>query len=256
MMGTSTIEGELWGAHAEVWAQTEKVCLALWQAMLDDSGVGEGTRFLDLGCGSGGASVLAAERGAKVWGFDASANLLEIARRRVPGGDFRQGEIESLPYADQAFDVVFAANSIQYVGDKQSALREVRRVMADSGRFVIGMWCEMERCQMAPIFKAIMEAAPPPPDAPPTLSVRDNLVELVEDSGFTIEKEREVECMFEFENLEDAWEKNRAAGIMVGVARMIGEERLEALFKEKAGPFRDDHGRIRLSNWFRLLVCR
>jgi ubiquinone/menaquinone biosynthesis C-methylase UbiE len=52
------------------------------------------------------AAQIAAERGAVVTGIDASSMLLEIARSRVPNGDFRVGDLEALPYSDGAFDVV------------------------------------------------------------------------------------------------------------------------------------------------------
>ena len=56
------------------------------------------------------ATQLAAKLGASVTGLDASEAELSIARERVPDGDFRQGEMEELPYADASFDVVHGAS--------------------------------------------------------------------------------------------------------------------------------------------------
>ena len=82
-----------WGAKARDWAELfEPMGTPLWEAMLDSTAVGRGTRLLDLGCGGGGASVLAAERGAQVAGLDAAQALIDIARKRVPKGDFRVGD--------------------------------------------------------------------------------------------------------------------------------------------------------------------
>lgn len=86
--------------------------------MLNAAEVGPGTRFLDVGCGGGGSSVLAAERNTQVSGLDAAEGLLEVVRERISTGDFRVGDIESLPFDDDAFDVVFAANSVQYSEDR------------------------------------------------------------------------------------------------------------------------------------------
>jgi cyclopropane fatty-acyl-phospholipid synthase-like methyltransferase len=66
--------------------------------MLDAAKVGQGRCFFDAGCGGGGASVLAAQRGAHVSGLDASEAPIAIARERVPHGDFRVGDLEALPY--------------------------------------------------------------------------------------------------------------------------------------------------------------
>jgi SAM-dependent methyltransferase len=256
-MGTAEREGELWGAKARIWAERcEGVSKPLWEAMMDASSVGPGVRFLDLGCGSAGSSVIAAQRGAKVCGFDASANLLEIARERLPQSEFRQGEIEHLPYEDGAFDVVFAANSIQFVADKGRALAEVRRVMAEDSRFAVGMWCEPERCEMSVVFKALMALAPPPPDdGSPSLAVRDNLTALLESNGFTIRSDGEVECPFEFASVEDFVDSNTSAGAIVGLTRMVGEEPVRQAMADAVRPLAGPDGRIRLSNWFRYVVC-
>ena len=134
-MGTSKIQGELWGKTPQGWAEIqEPMHRPLWEAMLNAAEVGQGTRFLDAGCGGGGASVLAAERGAQISGLDAAEGLLTFARERVPDGDFRAGDIESLPFDNDVFDVVFAANSVQYTEDRIAALRELGRVCEPEGR--------------------------------------------------------------------------------------------------------------------------
>lgn len=256
-MGTAEREGELWGAKARTWAERcEGVSKPLWESMMDASGVGPGVRFLDLGCGSAGSAVIAAQRGANVYGFDASANLLEIARERLPESEFRQGEMEQLPYQDGTFDVVFAANSLQFVADKRRALAEVRRVMAENARFAIGMWCEPERCEMSVVFKALMALAPPPPDdGTPSLAVRDNLTTLLESNGFAIRSQGEVDCPFEFESVEDFVDSNISAGAIVGLTRIVGEDAVRQAMAGAVRPLAGPDGRIRLSNWFRHVVC-
>ena len=100
-MGSARVQGELWGRAPEDWAGMQEAQHApLFEAMLDAAGVGDGVRFFDAGCGGGGASVLADGRGAAVSGLDASAPLIDVARDRVSGGDFRVGDLEALPFAD------------------------------------------------------------------------------------------------------------------------------------------------------------
>ena len=58
-MGSSKIQGELWGAAARDWAEIqEPLHTPVWQAMLDATNVDQGTLLLDRGCGGGGASGL------------------------------------------------------------------------------------------------------------------------------------------------------------------------------------------------------
>jgi SAM-dependent methyltransferase len=104
-----------------------------WAAIADATGIGPGTRVLDVGCGGGGFCELAAARGAAVHGVDALADRIAEARRRVPAGDFRVELMEQLPWPDGAFDVVTGFNAFQYALDVELALSEACRVAAGGG---------------------------------------------------------------------------------------------------------------------------
>jgi ubiquinone/menaquinone biosynthesis C-methylase UbiE len=54
-----------------------------------------------------------------------------------PAGDFRQCDLEELPFADETFDVVTGFNSLQYAGNPVAALREVGRVAKRGGSVVV-----------------------------------------------------------------------------------------------------------------------
>ena len=255
-MASGKTEGELWGGRARDWATYgEPTCTALFDAMLDAAEVGAGTKHLDMGCGAGGAAVKAADRGAEVSGLDASANLLEIARERLPGVEFKQGDIEDLPYPDDTFDVVFAANSVQYAENQEQAVREALRVKKPDGKFVIGMWCEPERCDMAGLFKRVAPNGPPP-NAPPTLSDRTNLIALLERAGGKVEAEGEVLCTFRFASIDEVMRCHRSAGIMQMFEAKLGEEYLVNAIIESHEPFKRADGSYALDNWFRWVVCR
>jgi cyclopropane fatty-acyl-phospholipid synthase-like methyltransferase len=88
-----------------------------WAAVADVTGIGRGTRVLDVGCGTGGFCALAAERGAVVHGIDAMPERVAEARGRVPGGDFRVELMEQLPWPAGSFDVVTGFNAFQYALD-------------------------------------------------------------------------------------------------------------------------------------------
>jgi SAM-dependent methyltransferase len=75
---------------------------------------------------------------------DATAPFVEIARRPMPGGDFRAAEMELLPYDDGAFDAVTGFNAFQYAASPLNALREARRVVKADGIIVIAVWGLLE----------------------------------------------------------------------------------------------------------------
>src|ERR1700723_4749452 len=98
-------QGALWGIEARDGLEIqERKSPALWRPVLDLARVGAGTRMLDAGCGAGGASVMARERGAVVSGCDISESMLDIARERLPGADLRLAELGNLPFEDAEFD--------------------------------------------------------------------------------------------------------------------------------------------------------
>ena len=129
------------GVPANDWADIQEGTVRpVYEAVLERTRVTAGTRYLDVGCGAGMAAQIAAARGAQVSGIDAAEALLDIARQRTPEGDFRQGDLEELPFGDHSFDVVTGFNSFQYAGNPAWRSREARRVTRPGGTVVIMTW--------------------------------------------------------------------------------------------------------------------
>jgi ubiquinone/menaquinone biosynthesis C-methylase UbiE len=107
-------------------------------AMLALAGDVTGRRILDAGCGSGPLSAALRDRGAIMTGFDSSAGMLELARRRLGGdADLRVADLASpLPYPDSAFDDVIASLVLHYLEDWTAPLAEIRRVLRPGGRLI------------------------------------------------------------------------------------------------------------------------
>ncbi|WP_432052898.1 class I SAM-dependent methyltransferase [Streptomyces xiamenensis] len=107
-------------------------------AMLDLVGEATGRRILDAGCGSGLLYAALRDRGALMSGFDSSAEMLELARRRLgDGADLRVTDLGGpLPYPDDAFDDVVASLVLHYLEDWGPALTELRRVLKPGGRLI------------------------------------------------------------------------------------------------------------------------
>src|SRR4029077_16049440 len=126
-----------------------------------------GTRLLDVGCGTGGAALLATQRGAQVAGLDASAPFIALASARVPQGDFRVGDMEQLPWPAGAFDAVTGFNVFQFAQHPTTALAEACRVLSRGGRLGRVIWAPPEQIQQATLMEAMSALAPAqPPDAP------------------------------------------------------------------------------------------
>jgi ubiquinone/menaquinone biosynthesis C-methylase UbiE len=129
-------------SFAEVYSAENEVNLhnAYYErpAMLALAGDVAGRRILDAGCGSGPLSAALRDRGAIMTGFDSSAGMLELARRRLGGdADLRVADLASpLPYPDGAFDDVVASLVLHYLEDWTAPLAEIRRVLRPGGRLI------------------------------------------------------------------------------------------------------------------------
>ena len=112
-------------------------------ALLDAVGLRWGERVLDIACGTGVVTRLAAERAGadgSVAGLDINPAMLAVARSVPSSGaaiEWHEANAEALPIADGSFDVVLSSLGLQFVPDKESALREMRRVLNPDGRLAI-----------------------------------------------------------------------------------------------------------------------
>ena len=111
--------------------------------------------MLDAGCGTGVFLRLCADRGAHVSGIDASEGLLEVARERVPEADLRLGDLQTLPYADDAFDLVTGFTSFFFAEDMVAALREAGRVAKPGAPIVIQVFGRPEHCDLEAMKAAV-----------------------------------------------------------------------------------------------------
>lgn len=94
--------------------------------------------FLDAGCGDGRyVRALEAELPERITGTDISERILETARAAVPRAELVQANLESLPFADDTFDLVLCSQVIEHVLDASAGLSELTRVLRRGGVLVI-----------------------------------------------------------------------------------------------------------------------
>jgi SAM-dependent methyltransferase len=249
----------LWGTDPDAWAEVaEPLNRTLFVAMLDATNVREGTRLLDVGCGSGLTLALAAERVATVSGLDVSPGLLERARHRVPDADLRLGDLQVLPYDDDAFDVVLGVNSFQFAEDPVAAFVEAARVARPGGVVIASLFAEPERNESTAIHLAMSALSPPVRHSghqPYALSSPGGLERAMTEAGLVVDGTAEVPVDWAYADADAAVRGLLSSG---GGARAIqdsGREAAEIVVRDALVPFTRADGRVVMHNVFRYVVC-
>ena len=101
--------------------------------------------ILEIGFGPGVSTQLASEKASKgfVAGIDHSRTMVQAASQRnapaIQSGlmELKQGEVSSLPYPDQSFDMAFSLHSIYFWPEPEDCLKEIRRVLKPEGLLAI-----------------------------------------------------------------------------------------------------------------------
>jgi len=120
-------------ARQALWAEVEgeNAGTVLWQVLA----ARRPRKVLEVGGGQGElAERMQRELGAEVMFVDISPRMVELARAR--GIDARQGDAQSLPFADGSFDTVVAAWMLYHVPDVSQALAEFARVLQPGGALI------------------------------------------------------------------------------------------------------------------------
>jgi len=110
-----------------------------WAAFARMSPIKPGERVLDIGCGVGTWSVRMAEQGAQVLGVDISAAMIDMAEPHA-GVEYRVAAAHELDCPDGYFDLAVSVTVLQHITDPEElkrALRNLRRMLKDSGRFFV-----------------------------------------------------------------------------------------------------------------------
>jgi SAM-dependent methyltransferase len=166
------------------------------RVLIGKASPGPGQRVVDVGCGTGNAALLAAERGASAIGVDPAERLLDVARRRAAAqrldATFTLGEAGSLPIADGEADLVVSVFGVIFAPEPRAAATESSRVTKAAGRILLSAWIpEGALSEVARTAgQAVARALGAPPAAPPfAWHDRDALNDLLGPHGFEVETE-------------------------------------------------------------------
>lgn len=179
------------------------------------AGVSEGTRVLDVACGPGTLTLLAARRGATVDALDFSAGMCAqlraaLSRDALEGVRVHEGDGQNVPFDDASYDAAFSMFGLFFFPDRARGFAELRRCLVDGGVAVVSSWHPMEDNVpfFAALFEFLRESMPELPfgrgeQAP--LSDPDVFRDEMTAAGFRNVEVREAREAFTFSSLVEAW---------------------------------------------------
>jgi ubiquinone/menaquinone biosynthesis C-methylase UbiE len=97
----------------------------------------KGKKVLDAGAGTGRLAIRLHNAGAKVTALDLSPEMLSNIRRKKPGIEVVEGDMEAMPFEDSSFDMVFSSLAMVHLKKVDTFLEEVHRVLRDGGQAVL-----------------------------------------------------------------------------------------------------------------------
>lgn len=179
--------------HRALWASGDYAAVAaelipaLGPELVRACGVSAGDRVLDVGAGSGNASIPAAETGAHVTASDLTPELFAAGRRiaaeRGVELDWVEADAEALPFGDDGYDVVMSCVGAMFAPHHQVTADEMVRVCRPGG--TIGMINWTPQGFIGQVFATMKPYAPPPPagaSPPPLWGDEDHVRELFGDA--------------------------------------------------------------------------
>ena len=124
-----------------------------------------GQNVLDVACGTGVVAITAALIGARVRGIDLTPELLQQAKENAKIAnveiEFREGDVETLPFPDGEFDVVLSQFGHMFAPRPNIAIAEMLRVLKPGGRIAFATW--PPELLIGSSFRLVSTYMPPPP---------------------------------------------------------------------------------------------
>ncbi len=173
--------GPVWVAQMDAMDATLAPVL---DAVLTRAALQPGERVLDIGCGAGTSTIIAAKAvgaGGHVLGLDISRTLLDTAQTRaqnLPQVDFGLADAQTHGFAEGDFDVLISRFGVMFFEDPTAAFANMARALRAQGRVIFATWGPIPDNPFFTMPAAVAKGVLPPiprsdPDAPGPFSMRD-----------------------------------------------------------------------------------
>jgi len=162
--------------------------------LLATAAIGADDRVLDVGCGNGQVTRLAARRSRRAAGLDLSAPMLARARATaaeegVANVTFEQGDAQIHPFPAGAYDVAVSRFGIMFFADPVAAFANIGRALRPGGRVAFLSLADLASSDLGSVLAAMGGHLPPRPGAPEpgpeSLAHPERVRQVLTEAGFT-----------------------------------------------------------------------
>ncbi|QKT06086.1 class I SAM-dependent methyltransferase [Gordonia sp. X0973] len=248
-MSDSRYDSSSWNDGARGWVENEAIFDATYapvtEAVVGAARFGPDMRVLDVGCGSGTLLQAAAKAGAAVVGVDIASDMVEAARRRVPGATVLLGDAQRLDFGAEAsgapFDVVVSRFGVMFFDDPAAAFANIRDFTAPDARMVFACWRGIEE---NPVFggagtgvitaRLTDRPAPPAPGQPGPVAYadRDYLAGLLKEAGWSAVSIKPFDALFDHGIDGSDGVEERLATILATTTGRLARQQLAGVLSE------------------------
>ncbi|MEV0996682.1 methyltransferase domain-containing protein [Nonomuraea sp. NPDC050202] len=186
-------EGRHWADNHDRYDATNS---GFNEALLEAAGIGDRDRVLDIGCGNGQVTRLAARSARHAVGVDLSEPMLARARsvaaaEGVRNITFERGDVQVHPFEAGSFDVAVSRFAVMFFGDPVAAFGNVARALRPGGRLAFVTMKDPHGTDLGTILAAISGLLPgwrpasaPDRSGPLSLADPDRIREVLTRAGF------------------------------------------------------------------------
>ena len=221
--------------------------------LLDAVRLRPGIHLLDVASGPGALAAAAASRGAHAAGVDLSPRMLELARRLHPAIDFREGDVEHLPFECCTFDAVVCSFGLGHFPHSEAAVAECVRVLKPGGRIALAWWDHPDRQRIQGIFRdTIAELQVTlPPDVPLghnmlRFSDTGEFLRLMRGASLDEVVVEEHNAVYSVPDAETLWRGGLGSFVLTGAAirhqDKATQDVIRAAFERRAIPYKSANG--------------
>ncbi|HEX6355868.1 class I SAM-dependent methyltransferase [Actinophytocola sp.] len=197
-------EGAYWAKRA---ARFDMSANDYCRPLLDAAAIEPTHAVLDIGCGTGVMTRLAAQRGKLALGVDLSRAMIGVARREAAhehlwNAMFRHGDAQVHPFSVGRYDVAISRHGAMFFGDPHVAFTNIARALRPDGRMALLSWQPLARNEWRLVIRDALsagrEAPALPPQPPGSLEDPDDVFAVLTRAGFTDVRVSSVEAWMYF----------------------------------------------------------